>query len=82
MYDQATASQTTTTEVISTRERGGIYDLPVVGRPARRVRNFYDGMQPCAEDSPGVVVGKQVLRYSTVAFATVAGASIAAVAVL
>jgi len=57
----------------------GIYGLPVVGAPARQVRAFYDDMEPQPEDSIGVTVGKNVIRYGTVAAAGVAGAAAAAV---
>jgi hypothetical protein len=45
---------------------GGIYDLPVVGAPARRTRQFFDEMAPTDDDSAGVKAGKNALRYGTV----------------
>lgn len=57
----------------------GIYGLPVVGTHAQRVREFYDGMEPQPEDSLGVTVGKNVIRYGTVAAAGIGGAAAAAV---
>jgi hypothetical protein len=57
----------------------GIYGLPVVGRPACKVREFYDGMEPQPEDSAGVTFGKNAIRYGTVAAAGVAGTAAAAV---
>ena len=52
---------------------GGVYDLPVVGRGFRETREFFDEMRPTPDDSAGVVLGKQVVRYSAVAGATAAG---------
>lgn len=61
---------------------GGLYDLPVVGAPLQRVREFYDDMAPDEDDSVGVRAGKQVIRYGTVAAAGVGAAGVAAVLVL
>jgi len=49
---------------------GGLYGLPVVGRPARTVRDFYDGMKPAETDSFGVRAGKKLVRGGTVVVAT------------
>ena len=65
-----------------TQHRGGIYGLPIVGRPARATREFFDDMAPQPGDSKGVTAGKQVLRYGTVVGAGVAGTAVAAVIVL
>lgn len=64
------------------RPSGGLYDLPVVGRPARATRVFFDDMAPDEDDSRGVTVGKNVIRYGAVVGAGVAGAAVAAVIVL
>lgn len=69
-------------DVIVRGARGGLYDLPLVGRPARATRSFYDDMAPRDDDSAGVRAGKQVLRYGTVAAAAVAGGAVAAIVVL
>ena len=62
--------------------QGGIYDLPICGRPARGVRGFYDDMRPMPEDSVGVTVGKQILRYGTVIAAGTAGVAVGAIVAL
>lgn len=62
--------------------RGGIYDLPVVGGPARDVRVFFDDMRPLPDDSVGVTVGKEILRYGTVIAAGVAGVAVGAIIAL
>jgi hypothetical protein len=69
-------------EVVPSRRTDGIYGLPVVGKPAQRVRAFYDDMQPQPSDNFGVIAGKQVLRYGAVVGAGAAGAAMAAVVVL
>jgi hypothetical protein len=61
---------------------GGFYALPVIGPRARKIRQFYDGMAPTEDDSLGVKIGKNTLRYGAVAGSGVAGAAVAAVLVL
>jgi len=61
---------------------GGIYDLRIVGGPARSVRRFYDEMAPTEEDSAGVAFGKNVVRYGSVVAAGVGGAAVVAVLAL
>jgi hypothetical protein len=61
---------------------GGIYDLPVVGSPARAARNFFDDMAPGPDDSAGVAAGKNAIRYTAVVAAGIAGAGAAAIIVL
>jgi hypothetical protein len=65
-----------------TRPTGGIYDLPLVGGPARNVREFYDELAPTPTDSTGVIVGKQLLRYGTVVAAGTAGVAVGAIIAL
>jgi hypothetical protein len=61
---------------------GGIYALPVIGPRARKTRQFFDDMTPTQDDSLGVKIGKNTLRYGAVAGSGVAGAAVAAVLVL
>jgi hypothetical protein len=61
---------------------GGIYALPVIGPGARKTRQFFDDMAPTEDDSLGVRIGKNTLRYGAVAGSGVAGAAVAAVLVL
>ncbi|MCW2525819.1 MAG: hypothetical protein JWM76_679 [Pseudonocardiales bacterium] len=61
---------------------GGIYGLPVIGAATRRVRGFYDGIAPTDEDTAGVTVGKQILRYGTVVAAGTAGVALGAIVAL
>jgi hypothetical protein len=63
-------------------DRAGIYGLPLIGDYARSARKFFDELAPQPDDEPGVVAGKQVLRYGTVAAAGVGAAALAAVVVL
>ena len=62
----------------STTPSGGIYSLPVVGKAAAGVRQFYDEMAPKDTDSTEVRVAKEVFRWSS----AVAGAAAVAVIVL
>jgi hypothetical protein len=61
---------------------GGIYALPVIGPRARKIRQFSDDMAPTEDDSLGVKIGKNTLRYGAVAGTGIAGAAVAAVLVL
>ena len=61
---------------------GGIYALPVIGPRARKTRQFFDDMAPTQDDSLGVKIGKNTLRYGAVAGSGVAGAAVAAVLAL
>ncbi|HVV76466.1 MAG TPA: hypothetical protein VHC43_10560 [Mycobacteriales bacterium] len=61
---------------------GGIYDLPIVGGPARRTRQFFDEMAPVEGDSPGTEFGKQVIRYGTVAAVGTVGVAVGAMVAL
>ena len=63
-------------------DRGGIYDLPLIGRPLSDVRDFYDSMEPKPEDSLGVGLGKNVVRYGTVVAAGVGAVGVAAIVCL
>lgn len=65
-----------------TRPSGGIYDLPVVGAGFRETREFFDEMRPQPDDAPGIVAGKQVIRYGAVAGTTAAGLAVGCVLVL
>lgn len=69
-------------QIAACRPSGGIYDLPIVGRPAQNVREFYDDLRPQPDDSTGVVVGKQILRYGTVVAAGAAGVAAGAIIAL
>ena len=61
---------------------GGIYALPVIGPRAMKTRQFFDDMAPTQDDSLGVKIGKNTLRYGAVAGSGVAGFAVAAVLVL
>lgn len=63
-------------------QRGGLYDLPVVGRRLSKVRDFYDEMAPSPEDSFEVTLGKNTVRYGTVAATGVAATAVAAIVCL
>ena len=62
--------------------RGGIYELPGIGGRARAVRSFYDDMEPTDDDSVGVTLGKNTVRYGTVAAAGVISVGAAAIVCL
>jgi hypothetical protein len=64
------------------RPSGGIYSAPVVGEKLADVRVFFDEFAPTATDSPGVRLGKNAVRYTTVAAAGVGAAGLTAVVVL
>ena len=61
---------------------GGLYDLPRVGTAAQRVRIFFDGMAPTESDNLAVTIGKNTLRYGTVAAVGVGGAAVTTMLVL
>lgn len=63
----------------SSNERGGIYNMPAVGSRLADVRAFYDGLKPLPDDSVGVVLGKNAIRYGTVAATGVAATAAAAI---
>jgi hypothetical protein len=67
---------------VRSQPSGGIYDLPVIGSPARGVRNFYDDMRPLPDDSTGVVVGKELLRYGAVVAAGTVGVAVGMIVAL
>jgi len=48
----------------------GIYALPVVGSPLRRVRDVADGLRPVDGDSAGVKAGKNLARGGFVVVVT------------
>lgn len=75
-------TQPTDTSLEHARPTGGIYDMPLIGGAARSVREFYDDLEPAPNDSTGVVVGKQLLRYGTVAAAGTAGVALGAIIAL
>ena len=56
----------------------GIYSLPVVGRAASGVRDFYDEMSPKETDKREVRIAKEVFRWGS----AVTGAAAVAVVVL
>lgn len=56
----------------------GIYSLPVVGRAASGVRDFYDEMSPKETDKTEVRIAKEVFRWGS----AVTGAAAVAVVVL
>lgn len=56
----------------------GIYSLPVVGRAASGVRDFYDEMSPKETDKIEVRIAKEVFRWGS----AVTGAAAVAVVVL
>ena len=62
--------------------RGGIYELPGIGGKARAVRSFYNDMEPTDDDSVGVTLGKNTIRYGTVAAAGAVGVGAAAIVCL
>lgn len=62
--------------------RGGIYSLPVVGPQLSKGRDFYDEMRPTPDDSCGVTLGKNAIRYGTVAATGVAATAAAAIVCL
>ncbi|QXG77487.1 hypothetical protein KUM42_08280 [Modestobacter sp. L9-4] len=47
-----------------------IYDMPVVGKPLRQVRELADSLRPTDEDTWGVRAGKNLARGSIVAGTT------------
>ena len=63
-------------------ERGGIYSVPVVGSHLSDVRDFYDELKPTPDDSVGVTLGKNAIRYGTVAATGVAATAAAAIVCL
>jgi hypothetical protein len=68
--------------VEATKPHGGIYDLPIIGGPARGARGFYDDMRPEPDDSIGVRVGKEIIRHGTVIAAGAAGVAVGAIIAL
>jgi hypothetical protein len=59
-----------------------IYQLPLVGGPLRNVRDFYNEMRPTEDDAFEIALGKNVVRYGTVAVAGVGAAAVAAIVCL
>lgn len=64
------------------RERGGVYNVPVVGSRLSDVRDFYDELKPTPDDSVGVTFGKNAIRFGTVAATGVAATAAAAIVCL
>ncbi len=70
-------------ESVEAREtRSGIYGLPIIGGGLSAAHDFYQELAPTSEDSFGVTVGKNVLRYGTVAAVGVGAVGVAAVVCL
>jgi hypothetical protein len=61
---------------------GGIYSLPALGSALGAARRFYDQMAPLAGDSKGVRVGKEALRWGSVASGALVGGAVMAVVAL
>ena len=64
------------------RRTDGVYGLPGVGEPAARAREFFDGMRPTDDDTPGVRAGKNLARYGTVVAAGMGAVAVTAVIAL
>lgn len=69
-------------EILGRVLTGGIYSVPLVGKRAAQMRQFFDAIAPLATDSTGVRVAKNTLRYGTVTAAGVGAAAATAVVVL
>jgi hypothetical protein len=61
---------------------GGIYSLPALGAALGAARRFYDQVAPLEGDSNGVRVGKEVLRWGSVAGGALIGGAVMAVVAL
>jgi hypothetical protein len=68
--------------ITARNDESSIYRAPVVGHYLRDARDFCDELRPTPDDPPQVVVGKNVIRYGTVAAVGVGAAAVAAIVCL